>query len=145
MRPTLRLGIAAGLLFLTGALGAEQPAAFKVIVNPANPTSALARAELSRIFLKRLDHWEHGIKVLPIDLPVTAEVRESFSQAVHGRRASAIKSYWQQQIYSGRGVPPPEGGSEEEVVAYVRANPGAIGYVSPATRTDGLKAIELRD
>lgn len=124
---------------------AQADEAFKVVVHSSYPQSSIGRDELTRVFLKRVEHWVHGAKAAPIDLPVTAPAREGFSQAVHGRRASAIKSYWQQQIYSGRGVPPPEAASDEEVVAFVRANPGAVGYVSASARTDGVKVVEVRD
>jgi hypothetical protein len=43
---------------------------------------------------------------------------------------SAVESYWQQAIFSGRSVPPLEKASDAEVLAFVRANPGAVGYVS---------------
>lgn len=136
------VNLTAGLV-LGALLVAAQPASFKVIVNAQNPVSSLAREELSRIFLKRTVRWESGQTMLPIDLAVTSPVRDSFSETIHGRRAAAIKSYWQQQIYSGRGVPPPEGGSEEEVVTFVRNNPGGVGYVSAGARLDGVKVVEV--
>jgi hypothetical protein len=32
--------------------------------------------------------------------------REGFSKEVHGRSVTAIKSFWNQQIFAGRQVPP---------------------------------------
>jgi ABC-type phosphate transport system substrate-binding protein len=83
--------------------------------------------------------------MLPVDLTVDSSVRESFSRVVHGRGAAAIRNRWQQQIYSGRGVPPPERGSEREVVDFVEANPGAIGYLAASTPSNEVKVIELTD
>ena len=37
--------------------------------------------------------------------------------------------YWQQRIFSGRDVPPPEFELDREVVEYVLKHAGAIGYV----------------
>ena len=59
-------------------------------------------------------------------------------------RISAIESYWRQQIYSGRGVPPPVKATDADVVAFVAANPGGIGYVSAAADTAGVKVVEIR-
>jgi ABC-type phosphate transport system substrate-binding protein len=55
-----------------------------------------------------------------------------------------VKSYWQQQIFSGRDVPPPEKQTENDVVAFVRSNPGAIGYVSKGVDIGrGVKALSV--
>jgi ABC-type phosphate transport system substrate-binding protein len=41
-------------------------------------------------------------------------------------------------------VPPPEKASPTEVLAYVRANPGGIGYVPAGTALpDGVKALKV--
>jgi hypothetical protein len=52
-------------------------------------------------------------------------------------------AYWQQQIFSGRGVPPLELSTETAVVEYVRAHPGAVGYVSAGADIRGLKVVEV--
>ena len=46
--------------------------------------------------------------------------------------------------FSGRGVPPPQLDSDEAVLRYVRARRGAIGYVSQAAATSGVKVIGVR-
>ena len=62
------------------------------------------------------------------------------------KSVSAVKSYWQQQIFSGRGVPPTERSTDSEVLAYVRSNPNAIGYVSSAAALGGsVKVVTVRD
>ena len=71
-------------------------------------------------------------------------MRQSFSQAVLGKAPAAVRSYFQQLLFSGRGVPPVEKGSDADVLAFVRANPGGVGYVSAATPTgDGVKVLKL--
>jgi hypothetical protein len=55
-----------------------------------------------------------------------------------------VKSFWQRQIFSGSGVPPQERASDEEVLDFVRANPGAVGYVSSDTPNGaGVKVLEV--
>ena len=81
---------------------------------------------------------------MPVDLSANSPVREAFSLAIHERDVNAVKSYWQRQIFSGRGVPPPEKASDSEVLAFVRANPGAVGYVSSGTAVgSGVKVLEV--
>ena len=106
------------------------PKNFVVIVNSANPVQALSRDQLSKLFLKKTPRWPGGREALPVDLAGRTVVRSSFSEAVHRKSVVAINSYWRQQIYAGRDVPPPAMRSERDVVEFVRSTPDAIGYVS---------------
>jgi hypothetical protein len=54
-----------------------------------------------------------------------------------------VKAYWQQRIFSGRDVPPPEFATDQEVVAYVLAHEGAVGYVSPGAELRGLQVVAI--
>jgi ABC-type phosphate transport system substrate-binding protein len=120
------------------------PTGFKVIVSAANAVASLPAGEVSQFFLKRTTKWRTGSPVVPVDLPVASAVREEFSLRVHGRPASAIDSFWTKQIFSGAGVPPLILASEREVVAFVRQNVGAIGYVSAeASGGEGVKVLDV--
>lgn len=118
--------------------------AFQVVVNPSNPAASVPAAQLSRMFLKKLPKWDHGAAVVPVDQPAETPVRAEFSKGVHGKPVAAVVAYWQQQIFAGRDVPPAEKAGDEAVLAFVRANPGAVGYVSPSANTSGVKVLEVR-
>lgn len=124
-------------------LGKEAAAQeFQVVVNAANSVSSVGKDELSKIFLKKATKWSNGTEAVAVDLKAGEAAREAFSQAVHGRGASAIASFWQQQIFAGKDVPPEEKGSAAEVIAFVAANPGAVGYVPAGTDVGaGVKVI----
>lgn len=135
-----------GLMLAGTSELASQSAPFKVIVNATQQVSALSKAQVSRFFLKKETTWAGGQAVMPVDLIDRAPVRASFSQAIHGRDVSAIKSYWQRMIFSGTAVPPPEKANDDEIAAYVKANPGAIGYCSAdAQLPGGVKAVALTE
>jgi len=118
-------------------------ASFKVIVNNAVNVSSLSRKEVSDLFMKRTPKWSNGTPVVPVDQSDRSAVREEFSKAIHGKPTAAVKSYWQQQIFSGRDVPPVEKTSDAEVLALVRSNPGAVGYVEAAADTSGVKVLTV--
>ena len=135
-------------LFLALALlpfGKEAAAQeFQVVVNAANGVSSISKDELSKIFLKKSSKWAGGADAVAVDLRAGDAAREAFSQAVHGRGASAIASYWQQQIFAGKDVPPEEKGSAADVLAFVASNPGAVGYVPAGTDLgSGVKVISV--
>lgn len=135
----------AALLLLSAArpMRAQADYSFIVVVNEANPTTALPRSAVAQLFLKRA-MWGDGQRVLPVDQPEDSETRRDFTQLVHRKSVMAIRSYWQQQIFSGRDVPPPEKTTDREVLAFVRANPNAIGYVAAsAVIGDGVKILNL--
>lgn len=131
-------------LALVGGGGAPQ-SGYVAIVNEANGVTSLNAAELSKMFLGKTPRWPSGMTVVPVDL-AQAGAREAFSQAVHHKSVAAVRAYWQQQIFSGRGVPPVEKASNDEVLDFVRATPGAVGYVAAGTPLGaGVKAIQVVD
>ena len=136
---------------IIAVVGSSTPAAaadegFQVVVNVANSTTSISPKNLSDCFMKEANTytWISGQYVVPVDQPATSETRQKFSKAIHGRDASAVKNFWQRQIFSGRAVPPAEKGSDAEVLEFVRTNPGAVGYVSAEANVgDGVKVLEI--
>ena len=131
------------------AVGRPAPAvgqeSFAVIVNAANPVSSLTRAQVSDIFMKRLTEWPGGGgAVHPVDLPAVSPVRDAFSRAIHARPGGAVASYWGQQLFSGRGVPPPQRPADRGVVEFVRGDAGAIGYVSTGAIPPDVKVLRVQ-
>lgn len=145
MLKTLKLFLTMIVLFfsLSGPLSAGET--FKIIVHPSNQVSSMTKDEASKLFLKKVTEWENGHPVLPIDLGAASSVRENFSKEIHGKTVTAIKSYWQQKIFSGRDVPPPEKQSDTEVLAYVQANADAIGYIAEGSPAGNAKVVKITD
>src|SRR4030042_4763467 len=105
---------------LVGGVMPAQDRAFKSVVNSGNPVSSISKDELSKLFLKKIATWQDGRAVVPVDLPERSPVRESFSREVHDRPLAAVKSYWQQQMFSGRSTPPATRNSDAEALAFVQ-------------------------
>jgi ABC-type phosphate transport system substrate-binding protein len=142
---TLVLSLA--LVAFAASVAAQQPEpalAYRVIVHPDNPVTSVDRQFLADAFLKKLTRWPDKRMMHPVDLLPGSDARSRFTRDVLRRSVAAIKAYWQQRIFSGRGVPPPELGDEARVVAYVLEHNGAVGYVSAAAELKGAKAISVR-
>jgi ABC-type phosphate transport system substrate-binding protein len=139
LRTVVLLTLAVGL-----ATVAHAQDAYKVVVNPANPTASLPRAELARLFLKKAATWPGGAAVAVIDQERASPVRQAFSLGIHQKSADAIAAYWQTAVFSGRDVPAAIAKSDAEVLAFVRANPGAVGYVSAEADIAGVKALAVK-
>jgi ABC-type phosphate transport system substrate-binding protein len=136
------------LLLLTSPAPLAQAQArapsFRVIVNPSNPSSTVDRHFLLDVFLKRATRWDNGEATHPVDLSADSPARRKFSSEVLGRPVSAIQSFWQQAIFSGRDVPPPELETEEAVVQYVLKHRGGVGYVSDGTDISAVKSVVVK-
>jgi ABC-type phosphate transport system substrate-binding protein len=131
------------LLLFALAAPAEEPADFVVIASPGRHEVSLRREELSRIFLRKQTLWPEGGEVEPVDQLPDHGIREHFTKFVHQRQLKSILYFWQQQIFSGRGYPPPMLESDAAVVEYVARAPGAVGYVSRGTRLSGVKVLRV--
>lgn len=135
--------VIATLLLASIGAAAAAPAThpFVVIVNAANAVT-LTHGEIADIFLKRITRWRpDGVPIAVVDGPPQSPVRQDFSRVVMRRGVEAMEAYWQQQIFSGRDIPPPVKETDAEVVAFVRKNPGAIGYVSAGAALDGVRIV----
>jgi ABC-type phosphate transport system substrate-binding protein len=130
---------------ITPAVWAEtaQPA-FKIIVHPNNPVRSISQDFLAQAFFKQTMRWDHGRTIEPVDLPLSTPTREAFSTRILKRSVLAVRAYWLQRIFSGRQVPPLELESDAEVVRFVIASPGAVGYVSPSTETADAKVVVVQ-
>jgi ABC-type phosphate transport system substrate-binding protein len=137
---------AVGLTALLGAVPgpARAQQRFVVVVHADNPATSMKRDDLSRLFFKRTSKWPGGLVALPVDLSANQELRIAFTSSVHGKSIGAVRAFWQQQIFSGRDVPPPEKGTQADVLEFVKANPGAVGYVAAGIPLiPGVKALAV--
>jgi ABC-type phosphate transport system substrate-binding protein len=128
------------LLALAAAPALAAEPSFLVVAHPSVAVSELPRSKLSNLFLKKGTQWPDGTTVHPVE-PLDPKLREAFARQIHERSAAAVAAYWNALIFSGRELPPLEKASDADVVSYVRATPGAIGYVSAGADTAGVKVV----
>ena len=140
----MKRSISAVLLLITLAALPALAADFQLVANNGVSTSSLTKSAASAIFLKKTLKWDDGTPIVVADQNDKSPVRDAFTTFVHGKSVAAIKSFWQQQIFSGRDVPPVEQASDAAVLAFVRSTPGAVGYISAKTPATGVKVLEVK-
>jgi hypothetical protein len=123
---------------------AETRVGYRIICNPANPLDAVDREFLEDAFLKKRTTWPGGGAMRPVDMIRESPVRRQFSAEVLRRSVDAVRSYWQQRIFAGRELPPPELDGDEAIVRYVLKERGSVGYVSDAAALSGAKILSVR-
>ena len=119
-----------------------QSGSYKIIVNPANPEDSISKSALARIFLKKSSTFLDGHGATPVDLPLNSPARASFSGSILGKSPSDVEAFWQQQIFSGKDIPPAQK-SESAAIDFVRFNSKGIAYVSTDANVKGLKVLHV--
>ena len=71
------------------------------------PVVSLSRDALASIFLRKVTWWDNGVPMRPADLSYDSVTRKQFSDQIIGRSVRAVRSHWQQAIFSGQETPPP--------------------------------------
>lgn len=140
---TLALAVAALCVALFAQAGPPAPV-YQIVVHATNTTGVVDRGFLEDAFLKKVTTWPSGEVIRPVDLASSSPVRRKFTDDVLRRSVEAVKGYWQQRIFSGRDVPPPELDGDDDVVKYVIKHDGAVGYVSGGANLNGSKVLSVR-
>ena len=142
--PSLALGLFLALGGSPSVADANDAAELKIIIHPSNSARAVDKGFLSDAFLKKVTRWPSGETIRPLDQRPDTAVRRSFSRGILKRTVAAVRSYWQQRIFSGRDVPPPELDSDASVIAYVERTPGAVGYVSADAKLGSSRELQVQ-
>jgi ABC-type phosphate transport system substrate-binding protein len=123
---------------------AQEGESYIVIVNASNEVRELSQELVARMFLRKTRTWAGGQAVVPVDHSIVSPLRGAFSRRVLGLNLGDVRDYWMKQTLSGGELPPAIRASEREVLEFVRAERGAISYVSAGTALPAdLKAVKV--
>lgn len=131
------------LVLFVGIATKATAQSFNIIVNEANTTESVSQDELADIFMKEKESWNDGSSITPIDQKANSDIRRIFSAQVLGESVGAIRSHWQQAAFSGSASAPIELSSDQQVINFVNANAGAVGYISSTTDAAGVKVLSI--
>ena len=123
-------------LSATMALSFDAFAASVVVVHPSNQDVVTADLVKS-VFLGK------NKELKPVVVSADDAAYLDFSANTLGKTQTQLKSYWAQRIFTGKGKPPAEKGSEKDTVAFVAANPKAIAIVDESA-VDGSVKVALK-
>ncbi|WP_417519003.1 phosphate ABC transporter substrate-binding protein [Marinobacter sp.] len=111
-----------------------------IIGNPAGPDS-ITNNQVRDLYLNRSKELPNGQKATPFELPEGNQVRAQFHDKITGRNDAQLKAFWSKQVFTGRGQPPQEAGSEAAMKAQVASTPGGIGYIDETDVDSSVKVI----
>ncbi len=114
----------------------------KVVANPSVKADFISVTELRSVFLAETNTLKDGSHVEPI-FEREGEVHETFVRDFLKQTNASLRSHYGELVFTGRASMPKSFNSDTEVVTYVAHTRGAIGYVSTATGTDGVKVLDV--
>jgi ABC-type phosphate transport system substrate-binding protein len=136
----------AGIAFLAATASATGTQEFHIIAHPTVQGTKISRANLSALFTGKTTRWGDKAEARPVDQSARAPVRRAFTAAIIGLSLGELQLYWQKRIATDHVFPPPTKSSDEEVLGYVAAHEGAIGYVgSDAAIPENVKVLAVVD
>jgi ABC-type phosphate transport system substrate-binding protein len=142
-RRNAALALAAALL--ASAAGAQE-AAYKVIINAANPATSLKREQVAQLFLNRKVAWSHGPAGDAVDQSMTSPVRDAFSREVLGMPSMGVQNHWRKRLLETKEFPPLVKATDADVITHVAKVAGGIGYVSASTTLPAtVKVLQVPD
>ena len=97
-----------------------------VIIGHAD-LSKLSASTVQRIFTGKVIEVD-GVHVTAVNHKAGA-LRDRFLQHYLNQKNDKYTAYWTVRHFIGKGIPPRELSSAAEVIRFVQATPGAIGYI----------------
>lgn len=112
-----------------------------VVAHPAMPKTD--QVTLQRLYTGRIVSISQQA-AMPLNLPPGDPVRKQFLDVVLGQTEEQYVGYWLVRRYVGKGAPPQEFSSVEEMLGHIGATPGAVGYVPASKVPPGANVIFRR-
>lgn len=124
-----------------GSPGGE-PAIAVIVGHGSAAGTALSQTLVMGIFARKRQFWNDHSAIVPVNLPAAHPLRRDFSAWVFDKSPEEMQDYWNDQYFHGV-RPPPVLASEEAVLRFVAATPGAIGYVSACLADKRVEVVAL--
>lgn len=129
------------LLIACGCSSAPATAAGSLLVVAHLDTPALSEDTLQKVYLGKVVEV-NGRPVIPVNLTKGNSLRKAFMETFLTQDDDKFIAYWTVRRYIGKGTPPVEFATIEQQLEFVRATPGAVGYVDEsADIKQGLRTL----
>jgi ABC-type phosphate transport system substrate-binding protein len=116
---------------------------FLVVGNDTGITS-LTNSELISIFKPKNNRWENNRPVIIVLPGAGSVISDAVARQVYGKSFVAVQKYWLSLVFQGRYNAPYFFNTDEEVLNFVKKNPGAIGFVSSSNGVPENLLIRIR-
>jgi ABC-type phosphate transport system substrate-binding protein len=127
------------LLALASAAGGAGAAGGVVVIGHPN-VKRVDAPTIARIFTGKVIEVD-GVSVTAVNASSGSAVRARFLQIYLNQDEDKYTAYWTVRRYIGKGAWPRELAKSSEVINFVNATPGAIGYIDEADLQPGVNVL----
>jgi ABC-type phosphate transport system substrate-binding protein len=114
-----------------------------VITTAGSTVDTLSKTHIANIFLGRNHYLDDQLRVIAVDQAEGSAARKEFYEFILDWTPANLKAHWSKMIFTGRGKPPRQLSSDNEVKALVAENPGAIGYIQRTNVDSTVKILKI--
>jgi ABC-type phosphate transport system substrate-binding protein len=117
-----------------------------VVANKSVKSADVSAGDLKDVYSGDKSSLKDGSHVIPVTLKGGA-THEAFLRKFVGKNEPAFRAAWRSLVFTGQGSMPRSFDTEADVLEFVAATPGAIGYVSAgagAANKEGVKTLAVR-
>jgi ABC-type phosphate transport system substrate-binding protein len=111
-----------------------------VVVHPSN-TSTFSKSAIKKIFLGKTKSFSNGRTALLLSSTSENPITKEFNEKVIGKTGNQVNAYWSKMMFTGKGTPPQELSSAEEILSAVSENKDAISYMDSTLVNDSVKIV----
>lgn len=114
------------------------------VVSAKSPVTSLNAGQVADIFLGKTNRFPDGTQAMPIDLVEDSPARDRFYAQYTGKSPAQVKAHWSKIIFTGRGQPPRQASTPNEVKKLIADNPNAIGYIDQSQVDNSVRVLAAR-
>jgi ABC-type phosphate transport system substrate-binding protein len=117
-----------------------------VVANKSVKSTEVSANDLKDVFSGDKSSLRDGSHVIPVTLR-GGSTHEAFLKKFVGKNDPAFRAAWRSLVFTGQGSMPRSFDTEADMLEFVAATPGAVGYVGAgagAANKEGIKTLAVR-
>jgi ABC-type phosphate transport system substrate-binding protein len=106
-----------------------------IVVNPQNEIKSMSTSQASQYFLGG------SVQFTPLEQANGSPIRLEFYKKVLEKEPPQVQAIWARIVFTGKGKPPREYKTSDDIKKAIRENVNAIGYIEKSAVDDSVKVV----
>lgn len=106
-----------------------------IVVNPQNDIKSMSSTQAAQYFLGG------SVQFTPLEQASGSPIRLEFYKKVLEKEPPQVQAIWARIVFTGKGKPPREYKTSEEIKKAIRENINGIGYIEKSAVDDSVKVV----
>ncbi len=111
-----------------------------IISNKKIAETSLTRDDVKKIYSGKKTKWGNN-ETIVVTVLDGSDAHKAFLKEFVKKSPTQFKLTWKKMMFTGKGTPPKKFKDMKSLVEFVEKTDGAIGYITPDMKSDGIKVI----